>query len=73
MVNAQSDNDDKDWFHNNRSVYDVRNQSFIVSGRHQDAIISFIQTAAELDHTLELDDINWIMGPHDNWVEGLPE
>ncbi|EBP3363718.1 hypothetical protein OJ65_11880 [Salmonella enterica subsp. enterica] len=68
-VNAQSDNDDKDWFHNNRSVYDVRNQSFIVSGRHQDAIISFIQTAAELDHTLELDDINWIMGPHDNWVE----
>lgn len=66
-VNAQGSDDEKDWFHNNRAVFDVRNDSFIISGRHQDAIVSFIKSAADLSHVLELTDINWIMGSHDNW------
>ena len=68
-VNAQGATDEKDWFHNNRSVYDPSTDSVIISGRHQDAIISVASGAGALDHTLTIDDINWIMGPHNNWTD----
>lgn len=67
-VNAQGATDEKDWFHNNRSVYDPSTDSVIISSRHQDAILSVASSAGALDHTLVIDDINWIMGPHDNWT-----
>lgn len=67
-VNAQSATDEKDWFHNNRSVYDPATDSVIMSSRHQDLLISIAATAGALDHILTLDDINWMSGPRDNWT-----
>ena len=68
-VNAQGATDEKDWFHNNRSIYDPSTDSVIISGRHQDTILSVVSSAGALDHKLAIDDINWIMGPHDNWAD----
>lgn len=66
-VNAQAPTDEKDWFHNNRSVYDAATDSVIMSGRHQNTIISITAQAGDTTHSLLIDDINWIMGTHDNW------
>ena len=47
-----------DWFHNNSVYYDKNTNSLILSGRHQDAIVS-------IDYTTT--DINWILGDPTNW------
>lgn len=47
-----------DWFHNNSIYYDKNTNSLILSGRHQDAVVS-------IDYTTT--DINWILGDPTNW------
>ncbi len=47
-----------DWFHNNSIDYDGVTDSIILSGRHQDAVISIGYTSKEL---------NWIIGNPENW------
>ena len=51
-----------DWFHNNSIFYDETTDSIILSGRHQDAVIS-------IDYTT--DELNWIIGDPTNWSEEL--
>ena len=46
--------------HANAIVYDARDDSYIVSGRHQDAVFKFARETGELI---------WILGPPDNWKE----
>lgn len=54
-----------DWFHNNSIDYDVATDSIVLSGRHQDAVISISYDTKEL---------NWIIGDPENWdTEGLVE
>lgn len=54
-----------DWFHNNSIDYDATTNSIILSGRHQDAVISIGYDSNEL---------NWIIGDPENWdTEGLVE
>ncbi len=51
-----------DWFHNNSVYYDSQRDALILSGRHQDAIISVdYQTKA----------LNWIIGDPTNWPDEL--
>lgn len=50
----------RDWAHANAIVYDARDDSYIVSGRHQDAVFKFDRETGEL---------KWILGPPDNWKE----
>ena len=47
-----------DWFHNNSVYYDKSSDSLILSGRHQDTVISINYTTT---------DINWILGDPTNW------
>jgi arylsulfate sulfotransferase len=47
-----------DWSHSNAIIHDHRDDSIIVSVRHQDAVIKFSRATGELV---------WILGPHDNW------
>lgn len=47
-----------DWSHSNSIVHDPRDNSFIVSVRHQDAVIKVDRTAGEL---------KWILGNPKNW------
>ena len=47
-----------DWFHNNSIDFDETNNSIILSGRHQDAVISIGYDSGKL---------NWIIGDPDNW------
>ena len=47
-----------DWLHTNAVNYRLADDSFIVSVRHQDAVIKFSR---------ETGDLAWILGPHDNW------
>lgn len=51
-----------DWFHNNSVYYDHLTDAIIVSGRHQDAVIS-------IDY--ETGDLNWIIGDSTNWPEEM--
>ena len=53
-----------DWFHNNSIFYDENTDSIILSGRHQDAVISIGYTSREL---------NWIIGDPTNWSEDIVE
>jgi len=48
-----------DWSHSNAVAYDSRDDSIIVSVRHQDAVIKFARETGQLV---------WILGPHDNWA-----
>ncbi|HKX12633.1 MAG TPA: aryl-sulfate sulfotransferase, partial [bacterium] len=48
----------RDWSHGNALVYDSKDDAFLVSMRHQDAVIKFRRSNGELI---------WIMGPHENW------
>lgn len=48
-----------DWSHSNAVVHDESDDSFVVSVRHQDAVIKFSRTTGEL---------KWILGNHDNWA-----
>jgi hypothetical protein len=47
-----------DWVHNNAVFHDARDDSIIVSARHQDAVIKFSRETGEL---------RWILGTHVNW------
>jgi arylsulfate sulfotransferase len=47
-----------DWGHANAVVYDPRDDSILVSVRHQDAVVKFSRATGELI---------WILAPHDNW------
>lgn len=49
-----------DWFHNNAVWYDETTNSVILSGRHQDAVISIDYKSGSL---------NWIIGDSTNWPE----
>jgi hypothetical protein len=49
-----------DWFHNNSIDYDKDTDSIILSGRHQDAVISIGYSSNEL---------NWILGDPANWED----
>lgn len=54
-----------DWFHNNSIDFDETTNSIILSGRHQDAVISIGYDSEEL---------NWVIGDPENWdTEGLVE
>jgi hypothetical protein len=50
--------DNNDWTHANAVNYDLDDDSIIVSVRHQDAVIKFSRETGNLE---------WILGPHDNW------
>lgn len=47
-----------DWSHANSVIEDPRDDSIIVSIRHQDAVIKFSRTTGKLI---------WILGAHENW------
>src|SRR4029077_15803913 len=47
-----------DWGHANAVIEDPRDDSLIVSLRHQNAVIKFARSTGEL---------KWILGPHENW------
>lgn len=49
-----------DWFHNNSIYFDQSSNSLILSGRHQDAVVSLNYQTSE---------INWILGDPTNWSE----
>lgn len=56
--------DGVDWVHTNAVVYGRRDDSIVVSGRHQDAVFKFSRDTGELE---------WILANHDNWSpEFLP-
>ena len=50
--------DSYDWCHANSIAYDPRDDSMLVSFRHQDAVIKISRATGE---------IVWIMGDHGNW------
>ncbi len=52
--------DAKDWFHNNSIWYDENTNSIILSGRHQDAVVSI---------DFETGKLNWILGDSATWPE----
>jgi len=47
-----------DWAHVNAVIDDPRDDSIIISLRHQDALVKFSRATGEL---------KWILGPHANW------
>ena len=47
-----------DWAHANAVLHDPRDDSIIVSVRHQDAVVKFSRSTGNLE---------WILGNHDNW------
>ena len=49
---------EEDWFHNNSISFDKYNNSIILSGRHQDIVIS-------IDY--DTDELEWILGNPDGW------
>lgn len=48
----------RDWSHGNGVIHDTRDDSIIVSLRHQDAVVKIKRQTGELV---------WILGPHENW------
>jgi hypothetical protein len=50
--------DSRDWSHLNSVFHDPSDDSFIVSARHQDAVVKFRRTSGE---------IVWILGNHAGW------
>ena len=50
--------DTRDWTHCNSLIHDPRDDSFIFSARHQDAIIKIDRQTG---------DLKWILGDHGNW------
>jgi hypothetical protein len=47
-----------DWAHVNSVVYDPRDDSIVISLRHQDAVVKFSHSTG---------DLKWILGSHANW------
>jgi Arylsulfotransferase (ASST). len=54
-------NGTRDWSHGNAVIHDPRDDSIIVSARHQDAVFKFSRETGQLI---------WILGPHENWDPG---
>ena len=48
-----------DWAHANALAYDPADDTFVVSLRHQDALVKVDRTGA----------VRWILGPHDGWAD----
>ncbi len=48
----------KDWSHSNAAVYDEASDAYLISVRHQDAVV-------KIDR--ETESLVWILGTHDNW------
>ena len=61
-VGGSGSQDEHDWFHNNSVWYDKKTHSLILSGRHQDAIISINYDTGEL---------NWVIGDPEGWPQDL--
>ena len=55
---------EEDWFHNNSISFDKYHNSIILSGRHQDIVISIDYDTHKL---------NWILGNPDGWEEDIQE
>lgn len=56
-----------DWFHNNSVWYDEKTDAIILSGRHQDAIVSISR-----DHNAQIGwKINYIVGDPTNWGQDM--
>ena len=53
-----------DWTHANAVIHDERDDSLIVSVRHQDAVVKFSRTSGELI---------WILGNHENWATSFQQ
>src|SRR5699024_12392419 len=53
-----------DWFHQNSVVYHEPDDSIIISGRHQDAVM-------KIDY--ETEEIEWILSAPDNWDEEMEQ
>ena len=51
-----------DWGHSNAVFHDVRDDSILVSVRHQEAVIKFSRATG---------DLIWILGTHENWNSEL--
>ncbi|WP_372384030.1 aryl-sulfate sulfotransferase [Vibrio sp. BS-M-Sm-2] len=73
--NIDEDNEDVygieviDWMHMNRGDYNPESNSYMISSRHQDAVIAFNQNSSFDSVTHEAGaDIRWILGAHDNWT-----
>jgi arylsulfate sulfotransferase len=49
-----------DWIHTNAAITDPRDNTIIVSSRHQDAVFKFDRDTGELV---------WILGNHENWTQ----
>ena len=47
-----------DWSHVNAVIEDPRDDSLIISMRHQNAVVKFARSTGQL---------KWILGPHENW------
>ena len=63
-VGGSCSQDAHDWFHNNSVWYDKPTNSLVLSGRHQDAIIS-------LDY--ETGALNWVLGTPESWPKEFVE
>ena len=56
---AHADGELADWAHANAVAYDARDDTFIVSLRHQDALVKIDRTGT----------LRWILGPHAGWAD----
>ncbi len=63
-VGGSGSQDAHDWFHNNAVWYDKKTNSIVLSGRHQDAVISIDYDTGKL---------NWILGDPEGWPQELVE
>lgn len=49
----------RDWSHANALVYDAKDDAYLVSLRHQDAVVKIARSTGQLQ---------WILGPHERWA-----
>ncbi|WP_415719332.1 aryl-sulfate sulfotransferase [Maridesulfovibrio sp.] len=61
-VAGSGSQDAHDWFHNNAVWYDKNTNALVLSGRHQDAIISIDYDSGKL---------NWILGDPEGWPQEM--
>jgi len=57
-LDPEGGSEPRDWAHANAVVYDEADDAFLVSVRHQDAVVKFSRGG----------ELRWILGPHDNWA-----
>ena len=63
-LNPKRGSSELDWTHANAVIHDERDDSLIVSVRHQDAVVKFSRTSGELI---------WILGNHENWATSFQQ